>query len=241
MTITLNDGSGRTYATWADALANIGPSSVAIVQAREAAAANAAPVNMGPGTGGASVAAQIMADNHKAVSFASAFGEMKEGLRPNCWVALLTATPAVAIGTGAATGILTVSLPSETEIVVMAATTGDALDFLVTDLQFNSWQMNKGGAGANLEMLTAPTERTDRPVPLVGRTWDGTIVIQGNFLNTNSGSKIFHGLTFWGYNGDCPPLKGTKSAQGFGEWTEVVRATRAMVAGMGGNMATAVA
>lgn len=237
--IRLNDGSGRTYDSWAALANDVGPSTAAIV-AKNTAEANASATVLNPGAGTSSLGAEILKGSCQAIADAAAFGEMIEGLRPNCWVALLTATPAVAIGTGAATGILTVSLPDSTEIVVMASTTGDAADFLVTDLQFNSWQMNKGGAGANLEMLTAPADRTDRPVPLVGREWDGTIIIQGNFLNLNAASRIFHGLTFWGYNADCPPLKGTRTAQGFGNWNDVVMRQQNVLIGMGAGVAMAV-
>ncbi len=101
-----------------------------------------------------------------AVANASALGDMFEGRRPNSFVGLNTATPLTAIGAGASTGTMSVSLPANSEIVTFSVNDADAADFTLNSLQVNGWEWNKGGAAANLSMLQSVTERYNAPAPL---------------------------------------------------------------------------
>ncbi len=157
----------------------------------------------------------------KAHAFAGAMISAYEGERPNCWVSLLTTTPAVAVASGAATGTLTVSLPAKTQICEMLSNDTNAEDFLCTSLQFNSWEGNKGGGGATMAIFKAALERHNMLLPLVGFFWKGTVTISGNFTNLNASGKIFSGLTILCYNGECL-FAGDEllTEQGFEVWGE---------------------
>lgn len=167
----------------------------------------------------------------KAHAFAGAMVSAYEGERGNCFLGLNTATPTVAIGSGAATGTITVSLPAKTQICQMIANDTNAEDFLCTSLQFNAWEMNKGGIGVTMAVFKAVLERHNMLVPLVGKFWKGTVVISGNFQNLNAASRIFAGLAIVGYNGECL-FAGDDliDEQGFELWGESSR--RALEHGM---------
>lgn len=175
-------------------------------------------------------------DHHDAaVAGASALGDMYEGRRPNCWVAGNTATPTVAIGAAASTGTISFTIPAYTEIVLFSFTDADAADFLLEFLRVNGWDMNKGGAFANLAMFMSVAERYNAPAPLIGRVWKGTIAVSFACTNVNAATRIFHGLTIWGYNGECLEKFETDSAEvmGFHSWTSVLARTQQSNATMG--------
>ncbi len=173
-----------------------------LAQLRTQAAAVMAPAG-GGGCCQESLVSTCAKAHIRAHAYAGAMVSANEGVRDNCWVSLLTATPAVGIGTGASTGTLSVSLPARTQIGFMVVSDATAADFLCTDLQFNAWSLNKGGAGVTCAIFAAILERKKSLLPLVGKFWKGTITISGAFLNTNGSTKIFTGLGIACYNGEC--------------------------------------
>lgn len=169
--------------------------------ARRAGEADRAASGAGMSSG-MSLPVMALGNAHKAAVSAEAQRIAIENSRANCFVALQTATPTVAIGAGASSGIMTVSLPGSTEIVAYTASPVDTA-FVLTSLQVNAWETNKGGFGICLDNFTAATRRDSQLAPLVGREWDGTITISGQVTNISGAGAVFHGLGILARNEEC--------------------------------------
>jgi hypothetical protein len=156
-----------------------------------------------------SVADSLVAANYRAHLGASAERASVENMRPNRMFSLVTATPATAIASNNGTGNLSVTIPGNAYICAFYATAADEADFLITSLKVNGYETIGTSTGINLAAFLATAGRIDRPGPLVGRKFSGNVTVEGNFLNTNSASKVFHGLVIatiapeCGTNGDA--------------------------------------
>lgn len=163
---------------------------------------------------------QILFEAHQwGHAFAAAESSAYDGRRANSMLGLTTPTPAVAIGSGSSTGTISVSLPSSTQICWMVCTDANGEDFYCTSLQFNAWEMLRGSPGVTMALFKAQLEQHSMLLPLVGKFWEGTIVISGVFTNLNGSSKIFPGLGIATYNGSCTNwTEKLVDEQGFADW-----------------------
>jgi len=156
---------------------------------------------------------RIVAAGYSAHLAAAANVSAVEQMRPNAIYTLISSTPATAVASGAATNKLSVSIPGDFFICGFGATAADEADFLMTSLTVDGFELVKSSSGVNLSAFLATASRADRPVPLVGRKFNGPTVIEGNFLNTNAAARVFHGLTITTITTEClPNTKKTEAA-----------------------------
>lgn len=195
---------------------------------REAAAAqrdgaNAMASAAARGTSTPSIEHQIVSNHHKAHAQAASMMEARQAVRPNRFLAMNTATPTVPIAAGAPTGVMTVNLPSLTQICGALLTDTDAENFVCSSLQVNGWESVIAGSSINGATFRAICPLEVRWLPLFAKVWRGTVTISSNWTNLSAAGLIFHGLTLPAYAPDCVFDKSMElvNIQGFDDWSAV--------------------